>query len=96
MEKVEDILVDGLGGVAVTGGVVRMELQQLVTLAQAAEAPQMQTIGRLAFSIDTLLKVNQAITALLANLESRGVLTKSGQNAAETAVSTDKSKATKQ
>ena len=36
----------------------------------------MQTAARLAFSIDTLLKFNQAVSALLANLESRGVLTK--------------------
>lgn len=78
MVKVEDILVDGIGGVAVTGGVVRMELQQLASLAQASEAPQMQTAARLAFSIDTLLKFNQAVTALLTNLESRGVLTKTG------------------
>lgn len=76
MAKVEEILVDGIGGVAVTGGVVRIELQQLASLAQASEAPQMQTAARLAFSIDTLLKFNQALGALLANLESRGVLTK--------------------
>ena len=76
MAKVEDILVDGIGSVAVTGGVVRIELQQLASLAQASESPQMQTAARLAFSIDTLLKFNQAVSALLANLESRGVLTK--------------------
>ena len=87
MVKVEDILVDGIGGVAVTGGVVRIELQQLVSLAQASEAPQMQTAARLAFSIDTLLKFNQVVGALLANLESRGVLTKAGS---EQAVDTGK------
>ena len=36
MAKVEDILVDGIGSVAVTGGVVRIELQQLASLAQAS------------------------------------------------------------
>lgn len=92
MARVEEILVDGIGGVAVTGGVVRIELQQLSSLAQASEAPEMQTAVRIAFSIETLLKLNQALGAILTNLESRGVLTKTGS---EQAVDSGKKKVTK-
>lgn len=69
-----DILVDQFGAVAVTGGIVRLEMMCLEKIQGASENPKFESMGRLAFSLDTLLKLNQAISATLAGLESRGVV----------------------
>lgn len=80
---VNDLLVDNVGHVAITGGIVRIELQRLATLQGSSESPTFETSARLAFSLDTLIKLNQAITTTLANLESKGVVKRNDPKAAD-------------
>lgn len=72
----KDLVVDNIGGVAVTGGIVRVELQRLARLSGSSENPEFEPSIRLAFSIDTLIRFNQAISATLSGLESKGVVKK--------------------
>jgi hypothetical protein len=80
---VNDLLVDNVGHVAITGGIVRIELQRLATLQGSSESPTFETSARLAFSLDTLIKLNQAITTTLANLESKGGVKRNDPKAAD-------------
>ncbi len=86
MAEIREVLVDNIGHVAVTGGIVRLDLERLSTLRGSTENPSFEPAVRLAFSLDTLIKLNQAITATLNGLESKGVIKRNevdGKNEAE-------------
>jgi hypothetical protein len=88
----EDRFVDGIGTVAVQSSIVRLELLRAESLSSEPEQQKLVVSERLVMSLDTLLRVYQALTAAVQQLEERGIIkrqidngqmekTKQGKNA---------------
>jgi len=84
----EKIHVDGVGGVALAGGIAYIEFTQFSELPQGKGSPKSATSHRMSMSLDSLLRLHQALNGAAAQLEERGVIKKRE--------ATDKAKPTKQ
>lgn len=75
-----DTVVDGIGKIVVKSGLARIELMRFKELATDAEAEELEISSRLAMSLDTLLKFHRGLSAVMEQLESKGVLQKRSPN----------------
>lgn len=71
-----DIVVDSIGKLVVQNGLARIELLTAKTLAAEGETPDFEVGARLAMSLDSFLKFHQGVSAVVAQLESKGVIQK--------------------
>ena len=67
---------DGLGGIAVSGGVAVIDFTQFATLPDGKANPKMETAQRLSMNLDTMLRLHQALTGAVSQLEDKGVIQK--------------------
>lgn len=74
-----DTVVDGIGKIVVKSGLARIELMRFKELATDAEAEELEISSRLAMSLDTLLKFHRGLSAVMEQLEAKGVLQKRSQ-----------------
>lgn len=77
-----DRFVDGIGNVAVQATVARIELTRLVKIPAKDEAPTFEVSERLVMNIETLLRMHQAFSEVVKQLEGKGVIKK--RDAAQT------------
>lgn len=66
--------VDGVGGVALTGGVGYIEFTQFTQMPQGKGEPKTAPSHRVSMSLDTLLRLHQALSGATQQLEERGVI----------------------
>lgn len=66
--------VDGVGGVALTGGVGYIEFTRFTEMPQGKGEPKMASSHRVSMSLDTLLRLHQALSGATQQLEERGVI----------------------
>lgn len=71
-----DIVVDSIGKLVVQNGLARIELLTAKTLSAEGETSDFEVGARLAMSLDSLLKFHQGLTAVITQLEAKGVVQK--------------------
>ena len=70
------VFVDGIGNIAIAGGVARVELLSLEKVPAEGKAPSFELSGNLAMSLDTLLRLYQGLQQVAEKLEDKGVIKK--------------------
>ena len=73
---INQIFVDGLGGIAGQGGTIRIELSQFQQLPVEGQAPEFEVFERLVMNVDTFLKMHQSMTQVIAQMEQKGIIKK--------------------
>ncbi len=73
---INQIFVDGLGGIAGQGGTIRIELSQFQQLPVEGQAPELEVFERLVMNVDTFLKMHQSMTQVIAQMEQKGIIKK--------------------
>ena len=68
--------IDGIGNIAIQSAVVRLELTVMERLPVENKAPTLEVAERLAMSIETLLKLHQGLSDVVAQLEGKGLIKK--------------------
>ena len=82
--KLELFHVDGIGGVALSGGVAYIEFSQFTQLPRGKDEPKTAPSHRVSMSLDTLLRLHQALSGATQQLEERGVIKRRADAPAET------------
>ncbi len=72
--ELEVFHVDGVGGVALAGGVGYIEFSQFTQIPQGKGAPKTAPSHRVSMSLDTLLRLHQALSDATRQLEDKGVI----------------------
>lgn len=70
------VFVDGIGNIAIAGGVARIELLSIDKVPSEGKAPAFEVSGSLAMSLDTLLRLFQGLQQVADKLEDKGVIKK--------------------
>lgn len=65
---------DGVGGVALVAGVGYVEFTQFDALPKGQDGAKATTSHRVSMSLDTMLRLHQALTGATTQLEERGVI----------------------
>ena len=68
--------IDGIGNISIQAAVVRLELTVMERLPGENKAPTLEVAERLAMSIETLLKLHQGLSDVVAQLEGKGLIKK--------------------
>ncbi len=71
---IEDKFFDGVGNVAVQGGVARVELTRLISMGPSEEKPAQQVDMRLVMPMDAFLRMYQAMGQIIGQMEEKGVV----------------------
>jgi hypothetical protein len=71
---IEKIHIDGVGSVAMSGGVAYIELSQFEELPTGKGDTKVVPSHRISMSLDCLLKLHQALSGVTQQLEERGVI----------------------
>ena len=74
--SVNQVFVDGLGLIAGQGGTIRIELSQFQQLPQEGQTPELQVFERLVMSVDTYLRMHQAMGQVIEQMEKKGIIKK--------------------
>lgn len=72
----EKIHIDGVGGVAMSGGVAYIELSQFEELPTGKGDTKVVPSHRISMSLDCFLRLHQALGGVTQQLEQRGVIKK--------------------
>ena len=71
---IEDKFFDGVGNVAVQGGVARVELTRQISMGLSEEKPAQQVDMRLVMPMDAFLRMYQAMGQIIGQMEEKGVV----------------------
>ena len=71
---IEDKFFDGVGNVAVQGGVARVELTRQISMGPSEEKPAQQVDMRLVMPMDAFLRMYQALGQIIGQMEEKGVV----------------------
>ena len=72
----KDIFIDGVGNVSVQAGLVRIELMGLDKLPPEGTPPVLEVSERLAMSLETMLRMHGALSEIVSQMESKGLIKK--------------------
>lgn len=70
------MFIDGIGNIAIAGGVARIELLSIDKVPAEGKAPSFEVSGTLAMSLDTMLRMFQGLQQVADKLEDKGVIKK--------------------
>ena len=73
---INQVFVDGLGGIAGQGGTIRIELSQFQQIPVEGKAPELEVFERLVMNVDTFLKMHQNMSQVIAQMEQKGIIKK--------------------
>ena len=74
--SVNQVFVDGLGGIAGQGGTIRIELSQFQQMPVEGQALEFEVFERLVMNVDTFLKMHQTMTQVIDQMEQKGIIKK--------------------
>jgi hypothetical protein len=77
----KDIFVDGIGNISVQAGLARIELMGLQKLPSEGTSPAFDVSERLAMSLETLLRMHGALSEIVNQMESKGLIKKNADGA---------------
>ena len=69
-----DIFVDGIKNVAVQGPIARIELANFAGTSGSDEDKLLQTNNRLVMPVETMIRLQQSLTQVMAQLEEKGLI----------------------
>lgn len=69
-----DIFVDGIKNVAVQGPIARIELANFAGTSGSDEDKILQTNNRLVMPVETMIRLQQSLTQVMAQLEEKGLI----------------------
>ena len=84
-----DIFVDGIKNVAVQGPIARIELANFAGTSGSDEDKILQTKNRLVMPVETMIRLQQSLTQVMAQLEEKGLI-KRREAEEETVTTSDK------
>jgi hypothetical protein len=84
-----DIFVDGIKNVAVQGPIARIELANFAGTSGSDEDKLLQTKNRLVMPVETMIRLQQSLTQVMAQLEEKGLI-KRREAEEETVTTSDK------
>lgn len=84
-----DIFVDGIKNVAVQGPIARIELANFAGTSGSDEDKILQTNNRLVMPVETMIRLQQSLTQVMAQLEEKGLI-KRREAEEETVTTSDK------
>jgi hypothetical protein len=84
-----DIFVDGIKNVAVQGPIARIELANFAGTSGSDEDKILQTNNRLVMPVETMIRLQQSLTQVMAQLEEKGLI-KRREAEDETVTTSDK------
>ena len=84
-----DIFVDGIKNVAVQGPIARVELANFAGTSGSDEDKILQTKNRLVMPVETMIRLQQSLTQVMAQLEEKGLI-KRREAEEETVTTSDK------
>ena len=84
-----DIFVDGIKNVAVQGPIARVELANFAGTSGSDEDKILQTNNRLVMPVETMIRLQQSLTQVMAQLEEKGLI-KRREAEEETVTTSDK------
>ena len=84
-----DIFVDGIKNVAVQGPIARIELANFAGTSGSDEDKILQTKNRLVMPVETMIRLKQSLTQVMAQLEEKGLI-KRREAEEETVTTSDK------
>lgn len=70
------VFIDGIGNIAIAGGVARIELLSLEKVPAEGKSPVFEVSGNVAMSLDTMLRLYQGLQQVAEKLEDKGVIKK--------------------
>lgn len=76
----KDIFIDSVGNVSVQAGLVRIELMGLDKLPPEGTPPVFEVSERLAMSLETMLRMHGALSEIVNQMESKGLIKKNVGN----------------
>lgn len=72
----KDIFVDGIGNISVQAGLARIELMGLQKVPPEGTSPSFDVSERLAMSLETMLRMHGALSEIVNQMESKGLIKK--------------------
>lgn len=77
----KDIFVDGIGNISVQAGLARIELMGLQKVPPEGTSPSFDVSERLAMSLETMLRMHGALSEIVNQMESKGLIKKNADGA---------------
>lgn len=82
----KDIFVDGIGKISVQAGLARIELMGLEKVPPKGTPPSFDVTERLAMSLETMLRMHGALSEIVSQMESKGLVKKNMDGAPDAQV----------
>lgn len=79
--SVNQVFVDSLGAIVGQGPMVRIDLNQIAALPKDGEKAQFEVFSRLVMSVETFLNMHESMNQVVAQMESKGIISKNEKKA---------------